>query len=173
MPDISQTIIQWLLIYSGFALFLLLAVGIFGLPIPGETILIAAGWLIAKGKVGVFPILAGGICGSICGITFSYFLGKKTGLFLIRKYGHWFKLRSENILRANYWFERVGKWALFFGYFIPLVRHLTGYVAGTTRLSYYKFAIFAYSGALIWTISFLLIGYFFGEIIHGSKIIRS
>ena len=51
-----------------------------------------------------------------------------------------------------------------FGYFIPGVRHLTGYIAGTTALEYRHFAVFAYTGGVAWVLAFIAIGYFFAEL---------
>jgi undecaprenyl-diphosphatase len=49
------------------------------------------------------------------------------------------------------------------GYFIPGVRHLTGYVAGASELSFSNFALFAYTGAFCWAATFITLGYFLGE----------
>jgi membrane protein DedA with SNARE-associated domain len=49
------------------------------------------------------------------------------------------------------------------GYFIPGVRHFTGFSSGMATLPFHHFALFAYSGALLWVTSFLTIGYFFGH----------
>jgi membrane protein DedA with SNARE-associated domain len=59
--------------------------------------------------------------------------------------------------------ERWGAWGLLFGYFIPGVRHVTAYVAGTARLSLRVFACFAYTGALVWSGTFVSIGYLVGK----------
>src|SRR5207253_10228997 len=61
------------------------------------------------------------------------------------------------------WFERRGRWTLLVGYFIPGVRHLTGYVAGASELSFPNFALFAYTGAFCWATIFITLGYVLGE----------
>jgi membrane protein DedA with SNARE-associated domain len=61
------------------------------------------------------------------------------------------------------WFERRGRWTLLIGYFIPGVRHLTGYVAGASELSFSNFALFAYTGAFCWALIFITLGYMLGE----------
>jgi membrane protein DedA with SNARE-associated domain len=154
---------QWLLQYGNFAFFALLALGIIGLPIPEETMMIFAGYLIAEGKWPLIPTFLAALGGSICGITVSYYLGLTAGNFLLEKYGHYLGITEKKINYAHEWFIRIGKWSLFFGYFILGVRHLTGYIAGTTLLPYKKFALFAYFGALCWTTTFLSLGYFFKD----------
>jgi len=144
-------------------LFFLLALGIVGLPIPDETLLASAGYLIARGKLALLPTLAAGYGGAIFGITGSYIIGLTAGSFLVKKYGRWIGLTEARAAKAHYWFDRFGVWALFFGYYIPGVRHFTGYVAGTLREPYAKFATFAYGGAIVWASTFFLIGYFLGK----------
>ena len=61
------------------------------------------------------------------------------------------------------WFERIGRWSLFFGYYIAGVRHFTAMVAGASELEYPRFAAFAYSGAFMWVGTFLSLGYVIGD----------
>lgn len=160
---IPEIIYTWLAQYGSFALFVLLALGIFALPIPDETLMIFAGILIAKQQLEAVPTVIACMAGALCGITLSYFIGRTAGTWLIRRYGHWVRLTEERMERVHNWFQRIGCWTLSIGYFIPGVRHLTGYAAGITELDYRKFALFAYTGAVIWVITFLSIGYFLGN----------
>lgn len=170
---LNSSLVLWLLEYGSFALFVLLMLGIFALPVPDETLMVLAGILIAHGKLNVFATGIAAFAGTCCGITISYFIGRTAGTFLIRKYGHWFRLTEEKMNRVHNWFEKIGRWALFIGYFIPGVRHLTGYAAGISVLEYRIFALFSYSGALIWCIIFLSIGYFLGnKWVHISLILE-
>jgi membrane protein DedA with SNARE-associated domain len=57
----------------------------------------------------------------------------------------------------------VGHWALAFGYFIVGVRHVTAIVAGMSKLQFRSFALYAWSGGAVWVLSFILLGYTFGE----------
>jgi membrane protein DedA with SNARE-associated domain len=147
--------------YGSVGLFILLALGIFGLPIPDETLLVLSGFLMAKGHLSLLAIPVAAILGASFGITLSYLLGFFAGKEVLLKYGKWVGLTHEKIERAHSWFERFGKWFLLIGYYIPGVRHLTGFIAGTVFLSYWQFALFAYLGAALWSLTFLTIGYFF------------
>lgn len=153
-PSLSQ--------YGSIALFALLAIGIIGLPIPDETLMISVGFLVAKGKFSLPGAIFASYAGSICGMSVSYMIGRTAGSYLIKKYGHWFGITVATTDKARRWFRRIEEWALFFGYFIPGVRHLTGYIAGTMGLHFKLFALFAYSGAIIWASFFLIIGYMLG-----------
>jgi membrane protein DedA with SNARE-associated domain len=155
---------SWVAHYGGFALFLLLIFGIIGLPVPDETLLVFCGYLIYKGKLGPVGTWLGGALGSIVGITGSYIIGRTLGLgFIHSKFGKWLHISDERIHKVHDWFNRIGHWALFIGYYIPGVRHFTAIVAGTSCLEYPAFAVYAYSGACVWVTSFLALGYWFGE----------
>jgi membrane protein DedA with SNARE-associated domain len=97
------------------------------------------------------------------GITLSYVLGRTAGSHVLHRYGHMMGLTEDRLKIVHQWFESYGKWTLTFGYFIPGIRHFTGFAAGTSELEYPKFALFAYLGAAIWATVFLSIGYFFGD----------
>lgn len=159
----EETLNLWLASYGGLTLFVLLALEIVALPIPGETLMLLAGVLLYKGELSIFPTLIAGYAGSICGINVSYLLGRTMGHSLVKKYGGRIGLSEQKMQKAHDWFARFGKWTLIIGYFIPGVRHFTGFCAGMSSLEFKDFALFAYSGAIIWVTLFLSIGYFFGD----------
>ncbi|MFI0434651.1 MAG: DedA family protein [Parachlamydiaceae bacterium] len=152
----------WLIDYGSAALFFLLVLGIIALPVPEETLLVVAGALMHHGELQIPHTIIAAIMGSVCGITSSYFLGWTTGHFLVERYGKWIGIGQAQIDKGHAWFERFGKWTLFIGYFIPGIRHFTGFCAGMTSLAFREFALFAYSGAILWVSTFLSVGYFFG-----------
>ncbi len=158
----NQLLIDWLTQYGGLALFVLLILGILALPIPEETLMVVAGVLIKNGTLTVYPTLLAAYAGSMCGITLSYLLGKTAGAYLIERFGEKWWI-GKHFQQAQQWFDRFGKWALFIGYFIPGVRHFTGFSAGMVKMTYRKFSIFAYGGAVVWVSLFISIGYFFGN----------
>lgn len=160
MAELFHIFSEWLLLYGAPILFMLLVLGIVGLPIPDETLLTLTGWLVAKGKLAASPMIAAAIAGSICGITISYWLGRSTGSWIIKKYGKKLRITEKKMEKVHKWYERFGKWLLLIGYFLPVIRHLAGYVAGTTNLNIKKFMLFAYTGAILWSITFISLGYF-------------
>jgi membrane protein DedA with SNARE-associated domain len=137
--------------------------GIVGLPVPDETLLTFTGYLIYKSHLRLVPAFAAAFCGSACGITVSYLLGRTFGIALIHRYGRYIGLTEKRIHEAHNWFERAGRWGLTFGYFVPGVRHFTAYAAGMSDLEAPVFAVFAYSGAFVWSLTFISLGYFLGE----------
>ncbi len=149
--------------YGYPGLFALLMLGIVGIPVPDEWLLIFAGYLVYKGFFQAVPAMATAIAGSVCGITVSFGLGRALGPIVVRRLGRWLHLDDERMGRVRAWFDRTGRWSLLIGYFIPGVRHVAGLLAGTSGLRFRDFAVFAYSGASIWSLCFVAVGYFSGK----------
>jgi membrane protein DedA with SNARE-associated domain len=156
-------IIAWVSQYGYVAIFALLMFGIVGLPIPDETMLVFSGYLIAQGHLKPVPAVITAFCGSACGISLSYTIGRTLGIGFIHKYGRYVHITEARLNKVHVWFDRVGHWALFIGYYIAGVRHFTAIIAGTSGLGYRTFAAYAYPGAFMWVCTFLGLGYFFGE----------
>ena len=149
--------------YGYTGIFVLLLLGVFGLPVPDEILLAFAGYLIFKGDLQFIPTLASAYVGAMCGISLSYGLGHTAGIYLIEKYGAHINLTRDRMDNVHHWYRRMGRWFLLFGYFLPGFRHLTALVAGSSNLPFPIFAVFAYSGALLWTGTYIFLGYFVGE----------
>lgn len=158
-----ETIFYWVTKYGYIGIFSLLVLGIVGFPIPDELLLTFSGYLVFKGKLHPITTVAVAFLGSTCGITLSYGSGRIIGIYLIKKYGYIVHITADKINQVHRWFDHIGKWALTFGYFVPGIRHFTAYVAGTSDLRFPVFAIFAYTGSFIWSVTFISIGYFLGE----------
>ncbi len=155
-------IFQWVMQYGYAALFALMMFGIIGLPIPDETILTFAGYLVSQHILQLHFTLPTVFLGSVSGITVSYELGKRLGLPFLHKYGSKFSLTEEKLDKVQIWYDRIDAWILVLGYFIPGVRHFSAFLAGVSGLRYRTFALYAYSGALIWSATFVFLGLFVG-----------
>jgi membrane protein DedA with SNARE-associated domain len=158
-----EIIAQWVSHYGYAAIFSLLVLGIVGLPVPDESLLTCAGYLVYRKHLALVPTFISACLGSMCGITVSYIIGRSAGLFVLRRYGWLFHVTPKGIEKAHSWFDRFGTWTLLVGYFIPGVRHFTAIVAGISGLRPQIFAAFAFSGAAIWAGTFIALGFFFGE----------
>lgn len=162
LPD-QEMMTYWMTHYGAFALFLLLALGVVALPVPDETLMVLSGILIKNGELPFLSTVLASFLGSMFGITLSYLIGRTAGSGLLHRYGGKVGLSEKKLAIAHEWFGHYGKWTLTFGYFIPGIRHLTGFAAGASELAYHQFALFAYLGAAIWATVFLSIGYFVGN----------
>jgi membrane protein DedA with SNARE-associated domain len=159
---VPPAFVHWIHAYGPLGLFVLLFLGVFGLPVPDETLLTFAGVLVREGNLHFATAYAAAVLGSIGGITLSYSIGRVFGRGAIDRFGRWIHVTREDLARVEGWFEHSGRWLLTFGYFIPGVRHFTAIVAGSSRLPAPVFARFAYAGAAVWTLTFIAFGWYVG-----------
>ncbi|WP_447598246.1 DedA family protein [Nitrospira sp. Nam80] len=157
---------EWILRYEYAGIFLLLMLGIVGLPVPDETLLTFVGYLSFKGDLALVPSMAAAFLGSSTGITFSYGIGRVAGSRVVMKLSPLLHLRPQHIASGQMWLQRWGKYALLIAYFVPGLRHLVALLAGASGLPLHVFAPFAYGGAFLWSATFIGIGYGLGEEWH-------
>jgi membrane protein DedA with SNARE-associated domain len=144
--------------YGYFGIIIALIGGIVGLPIPDEVLLTYVGFNVFQEKMSYLPSLVCALAGACGGISLSYLLGIKLGLPFLQKFGPKLHITEERVNRTKRLFNKFGPFLLMIGFFIPGVRHITAYLAGINNFSYKKFAVFAYSGALIWCFTFITLG---------------
>ena len=154
---------EWIARHGYGAIFVLLMLGIIGLPVPDETLLVFAGYLSSQGTLQLEPTVMTAFLGSVCGISVSYAIGRFLGLPALLKLRPFLHLRAEHLDQAHRWMERWGKYSLLLAYFVPGYRHLAAFVAGASLLEPTVFARFAYTGALVWASCFVALGYVAGE----------
>lgn len=157
-----QTVIDLINNYGYIILFCALVLELIAFPIPGEPMMTYCGFLVYEGKMNWITSILVASSGVISGITISYIAGNKLGKCFFEKYGSYLHLGPKRLEKASLWFNTYGAKLIFFAYYIPGVRHVTGYFSGITKLSYKKFALNAYIGALIWTSTFISLGNFLG-----------
>ena len=157
-----EPLLDWVTQYGYAAVFGLQVLGIIGFPVPDETLLVTVGLLTSQGRMALPLAILAAACGSMCGITVSYSIGRFVGLPVIHRYGRRLHVTEANLTKMHNWFERWGKWTLVLAYYVPGVRHVAAIFAGTAKLPYHEFAMFAYSGAAVWTTTFITLGYLLG-----------
>lgn len=158
-----EGVFDWVAAHGYGALFVLLALGIVGLPIPDETLLVFTGYLISQGKLHPVGAFAAALAGAWTGISASYLIGRTLGIGAVHRYGKYVHLTESRLAKVNRWFDRIGHWTLAFGYYIAGVRHFTAVVAGMSRLGIPTFLAYAWTGGAVWVATFLTLGYFLGE----------
>ncbi|HEU4965463.1 MAG TPA: DedA family protein [Bacilli bacterium] len=164
---IDQSVIVDVIVHYGyFGLFVLLMLGIAGIPLPDEALMAVAGYQVHVGHLNFWGVLAAAALGSSCGITLSYYLGRFLGREVVKRFGKFFHLTEERLLKVEQYMERYGGLAIFFGYFVPGLRHVTALSAGFGQMKFRLFALPAYLGALFWTGVFLVLGRYLGKEIH-------
>lgn len=150
--------------YGYYALFLLLAVGILGVPVPDEFLMTFVGSLtIPGGPLEYLLAFAVALTGSFVGMLVSYLLGAKVGKPFLYRHGKWIKLSPRRIEKVEGWFKRYGLWTVFFGYWLPGVRHFSCYIAGMMGIRLWKYIAVTGLGAMLWCSVFLTIGHVIGR----------
>lgn len=157
------TVISLLNHYRYIVLTICLMLEYVAFPVPGETIMTYCGFLVFKGKLNYILSIIAALSGTGFGITISYFVGATLGYEFFEKYGDKIHIGPKKLEKISAWFDKHGNKLLIFSYFIPGVRHLMGYFSGITKISYRKFAVNAYCGALLWVITFITLGKFLGH----------
>ncbi|MEH7246854.1 DedA family protein [Neobacillus niacini] len=155
--------------HSYLVLFLGIFLELLALPISGEFLMSYAGYFVFQGKMNYLLALLTVFISGGAGITVTYWIGKAGGYKLIEKYGKYIHLGPERYNKTAAWFERSGSKLLIFAYFIPGVRHFTGYVSGISRMPFRKFIIPAYTGSFLWGFCFITLGKVLGprwEVFH-------
>jgi membrane protein DedA with SNARE-associated domain len=148
--------------YGYFAIFFLLMLGIVGPLIPDDSILVLSGVAVHRGELELGTTIAVAYAGSLCGITLSYALGRTGAIYVLERFPPIHRWIDKHLPQVEKWFERYGKWTLFFGYFIAGVRHFTALVAGMSKFEFRTFAVWAWPGGLVWVVCFVSIGYYMG-----------
>lgn len=157
-----ETFIAYIDQYGYIVLFIYLMLDLIALPLPGQSLMTYVGFLAYKGHLDLGTSILIATLGSWTGMTITYFVGFKLGFPFLKKHGRFFKLNPDRLEKTSKWYGEHGNILLTIGYFIPGIRHFTGYFAGIAQLRLRTFLIFAYSGALIWTTSFIMFGRFLG-----------
>lgn len=124
-------------------------------PIPSELIMPLAGYLSSQERLSFAGAIITGTLGSAAGASLWYVLGRRWGADRLKTFarhrGHWLGLQPEDIDRANGWFERHGKTAVFVGRLVPGVRSFISLPAGVQRMPVLPFLLFTLLGSAVWT----------------------
>lgn len=148
----------WLEHYGYLVLFCALFLEMLALPFPGEVLMSYSGLLIFQGKLNWIVAIFSAFVGVSTGVTLSYWLGFRLGTPFFNKYGTRFHLGPDRLQNISNWFQKYGNKLLIIAFFIPGVRHFTGYFAGITRIPFRTYAWCSYIGAFIWVTVFISFG---------------
>lgn len=158
--------------YGYAAVFVLVAVESLGVPLPGETALIAAATYagLHPHKLSIGWVFVVAAAAAILGDTTGYWIGDKGGYRLLYRYGHYVRLDEPKIKVAKYLFDRRGGAVVFFGRFVSVLRTYAAFLAGTTRMRYRRFLLFNASGGILWATVYAFLAYYAGSFLsHASK----
>lgn len=143
-----------------FAAFLETTIGI-GLFLPGSTVILILGALAARGPLDLGDLIWFAVLGAILGDNLNYTLGRKYGAKWLES-GFWF-LKPQHIEKARSFMDAHGAKSVFLGRFIPSVKEIVPFIAGSVRMRKKTFLLWNVLGAIGWGLQWVLAGYIFAH----------
>jgi membrane protein DedA with SNARE-associated domain len=163
LPAVIQPVVPFLRQYGYFAVFFGVLLEDFGVPLPGETIVIAASILAAQhvfqlGDVIIFAALGGSV-----GDTIGFLLGRKYGHQLLLRFGRYVGLNRKVLEKFDAWIVHHGVWLIAVARFVDGFRQLNGWIAGANEIPWTSFVPLNILGAVLWAGAWAVAGYFFSH----------
>ena len=151
-------------------IFVFMAIESSFIPFPSEVVMIPAGFLAARGEMGisspmaaVWVAIAVGVAGSLAGAYVNYYLALWVGKPFLEKYGKWFFLKPAALERACEVFNKYGAATTFVCRMVPAIRQLISIPAGIAKMPLGSFTLFTGLGAVVWTAILAFVGYGLGK----------
>lgn len=142
---------------------------LFGIFLPGDSLLFTAGILASSGKnMSIVPVIGSAFAAAILGYIVAYYLGKKFGPKIFNKPDSIF-FKKANIDKTHLYFEKFGRKTILFARLIPIIRTIAPVMAGVGQMDYKSYNLYNLLGGLLWTVSMPLIGYYFGKIVPNAE----
>lgn len=136
----------WLDQYGYFAVFVSVFLESFGLPTPGESLIVASSVLAGRGQMHIVPILLASWLAAILGDNVGYWIGRWGGTRLLTKLG----VKPSHLSYAEQFFQRYGGGVVVVARFFIILRQLNGIVAGSMKMPWWEFLAFNILGATLW-----------------------
>ena len=165
MQEIMLSIMEQ---FGYLGVFLLIAIENIFPPIPSEAVLLFGGFMTTYTNLNVVGMIIFATLGSLVGAIVLYYVGKilnkeRLKKLVSGKVGIILRLKTEDIEKADKWFDEKGNKTVFFCRFIPIVRSLISIPAGMSEMPMPKFLIYTITGSTIWNTVLLVMGSIVGE----------
>jgi len=138
----------------------------FGVPVPGETVLIVGAVYAGAGRLNILLVCLVGFLGAVAGDNASFAIGHFGGQQFVKRYGHYVFLTPERVARATGFFERHGGKIIVIARFVEGLRQANGLIAGTSGMRWMRFLLYNAIGAALWVGAWSAVGYFSGSHIN-------
>lgn len=149
--------------YGLWAIGLLITLEDFGVPVPGETILIAGAIFAGAGRINVVALGVVAFVAAVTGDNIGFAIGHFGGRALALRFGKYVFLTEERLDKAEAFFDRRGSIVITFARFVEGLRQANGIIAGITGMHWLRFVIFNAIGAALWVGTWITVGYFAGN----------
>ena len=150
--------------YGYLAVFGAILLEDFGLPTPGETLLIAgAAFAGISGKLSIWLVVLLAFSGAVVGDNIGFAIGHFGGRRLVLRFGRYILITEKRLNRAEEFFDLHGSKVVVVARFVEGLRQLNGIAAGIFGMHWRRFLVFNISGAALWVVFWAIVGYFFGD----------
>ncbi len=164
--NLLEALLQLFLRFGYVAVFLGVMAENAGIPLPGETILLAAGFFASQGHFSLGLVVLLATAGAILGDNLGYLLGEKVARPFLTRRGRFLLLTPPRLRAAEAFFERHGDKTILFARFVSGLRVVAALFAGLSGMRWRMFAIYNAAGAFRWAVAMSLLGFFFGASWH-------
>jgi membrane protein DedA with SNARE-associated domain len=156
-------------IYGYWAVAIIVGLESIGIPLPGETILIAAAAYAGGHDVNIAWVIVAAAAGAIIGDNIGYLIGREVGFRFLLRFGHYIGMNEGRIKLGQYLFMRHGSKVVFFGRFVAVLRFLAAFLAGMNQMAWPRFLAANAAGGILWATTIGMAAYTAGEGIHRVK----
>jgi membrane protein DedA with SNARE-associated domain len=164
---VTATIAQLVQTYGYWAVLLAVGLESLGVPIPGETTLIAAALFAgATHRLSLVYLVVVASAAAIAGDNLGYLIGRGGGYRLLRRYGHRVHVDEAKLKVGRYLFDRHGGGVVFAGRFITVLRTYAAFLAGTNMMSWRRFLLYNAAGGILWAVLVGAGAYLLGAAVH-------
>jgi membrane protein DedA with SNARE-associated domain len=144
-------------------LFVLLALESFGLPVPGETVLIACSVLASQGSLSIVWVIVVAVLAAIIGDNLGYWVAREGGRPLLERHRLTRPYAEKYLPRGERFFAKHGGKAVFLGRFVAVLRVTAAWVAGISHMHWWRFLAWNAAGAIVWATLVALVSYYLGD----------
>jgi len=130
-----------------------------GIPVPGETALIAGAALAHSGRLTLARVIATAIAAAVLGDNLGFLIGRRIGRSVLARHGGRIGLTSARLAEFDRFFDRYGASTVFIARFITGLRVFGAVLAGASGLRWPRFLFYNATGAIAWSITFGIVGY--------------
>jgi len=163
LPGFLETLAPLLDRWGYAAVGFLLFVEDFGVPAPGETVLIAASVYAGAGRLNIWAVGVVGFFAALLGDNIGYLIGRFGGRALVLRYGRYVFITAERLDKAQDFFNRHGGKIVTVARFIEGLRQANGIIAGISGMHWLKFFAYNALGAALWVATWTSVGYLAGD----------
>ena len=132
------------------------------LPLPNETFMPFAGYLISTGRFTFMGVLVISIIGAVLGSLTSYAIGYYGADPFVKKFGKYLRISEADLQKTHAFFEKYGERIILVSRFIPVIRQFSSIPAGAAKMNIKKFIVYTAVGSTLWNSAILYLGYIVG-----------